>query len=121
MNLFLGGDSGYGNHFTEIGNKYGPFDLAVMENGQYNEKWPYIHTLPEQLMTEIQELKAKNFIPVHNSKFKLAQHAWYEPLQLAAKYAEENDIPITLPKIGEKADLKNLGNTAWKKWWEDYM
>lgn len=120
MNLFLGGDSGYGNHFTEIGNQYGPFDLAVMENGQYNEKWPYIHTLPEQLMTEIKELKAKNFIPVHNSKFKLAQHAWFEPLQLAAKYAEENEIPITLPKIGEKVNLNTLGETIWEKWWEEY-
>ena len=120
MNLFLGGDSGYGNHFTEIGNQYGPFDLAVMENGQYNEKWPYIHTMPEQLMTEIKELKAKNFIPVHNSKFKLAQHVWSEPLQLAAKYAEENEIPITLPKIGEKVNLNTLGDTIWEKWWEEY-
>ena len=120
MNLFLGGDSGYGNHFTEIGNQYGPFDLAVMENGQYNEKWPYIHTLPEQLMTEIKELKAKNFIPVHNSKFKLAQHVWFEPLQLAAKYAEENEIPVTLPKIGEKVNLNRLGETIWEKWWEEY-
>ncbi|WP_185288963.1 MBL fold metallo-hydrolase [Chryseobacterium lactis] len=120
MNLFLGGDSGYGNHFTEIGNQYGPFDLAVMENGQYNEKWPYIHTMPEQLMTEIKELKAKNFIPVHNSKFKLAQHVWFEPLQLAAKYAEENEIPITLPKIGEKVNLNTLGETIWEKWWEEY-
>ena len=121
MNLFLGGDSGYGNHFTEIGRQYGPFDLAVMESGQYNEKWPYIHTLPEQLMTEIQELKAKNFIPVHNSKFKLAQHPWYEPLELAAKYAAENNIPVTLPKIGEKVNLREIGNITWNKWWKEYM
>lgn len=119
-NLFLGGDSGYGNHFTEIGDKYGPFDLAVMECGQYNEKWPYIHTLPDQLIGEIQELKAKNFIPVHHSKFKLAQHAWFEPVELATKNAEENQQPITLPLMGEKVDLNQLGKTTWKKWWEDY-
>lgn len=117
-NLFLGGDSGYGNHFTEIGNQYGPFDLAVMECGQYNEKWPYIHSLPEQIITEVQELKAQNFIPVHNSKFKLAQHAWSEPLELVSKHAEENNIAITLPMIGEKVDLNQLGNVTWKKWWE---
>lgn len=119
-NLFLGGDSGYGNHFTEIGNKYGPFDLAVMECGQYNEKWPYIHTLPDQLIGEVRELKAKNFIPVHHSKFKLSQHPWFEPVELAAKNAEENNQPITLPMIGEKVDLNQLGNVIWKKWWEDY-
>ncbi|MCS4305140.1 MBL fold metallo-hydrolase [Chryseobacterium sp. BIGb0232] len=119
-NLFLGGDSGYGNHFTEIGEKYGPFDLAVMECGQYNEKWPYIHTLPDQLIGEIKELKAKNFIPVHHSKFKLAQHPWFEPVELAAKNAEDNNQPITLPLIGEKVDLDQLGNVTWKKWWEEY-
>lgn len=121
MNLFLGGDSGYGNHFTEIGEKYGPFDLAVMECGQYNEKWPYIHSLPEQIITEVKELKAKNFIPVHNSKFKLAQHTWYEPLEQVSKYAEENRQPITLPVMGEKVNLNNLDKTDWKKWWEDYI
>ncbi|WP_419489053.1 MBL fold metallo-hydrolase [Chryseobacterium bernardetii] len=119
-NLFLGGDSGYGNHFTEIGEKYGPFDLAVMECGQYNEKWPYIHTLPDQLITEVQELKAKNFIPVHHSKFKLSQHAWFEPVELAAKNAEDNNQPITLPVIGEKVDLDQLENVTWEKWWEEY-
>ncbi|MBP2618980.1 MBL fold metallo-hydrolase [Chryseobacterium jejuense] len=118
--LFLGGDSGYGNHFTEIGNKYGPFDLAVMECGQYNEKWPYIHTLPDQLIGEIRELKAKNFIPVHHSKFKLSQHAWFEPVELAAKNAEDSNQPITLPVIGEKVDMDQLGNVIWKKWWEEY-
>lgn len=119
-NLFLGGDSGYGNHFTEIGEKYGPFDLAVMECGQYNEKWPYIHTLPDQLIGEVKELKAKNFIPVHHSKFKLAQHAWFEPVELATKNAEDNNQPITLPIIGEKVDLDQLGKVTWKKWWEEY-
>lgn len=119
-NLFLGGDSGYGNHFKEIGEKYGPFDLAVMECGQYNEKWPYIHTLPDQLIGEVQELKAKNFIPVHHSKFKLSQHAWFEPVELAAKNAEDHHQPITLPVIGEKVDLNQLGNITWKKWWEEY-
>lgn len=119
-NLFLGGDSGYGNHFTEIGEKYGPFDLAVMECGQYNEKWPYIHTLPDQLITEVQELKAKNFIPVHHSKFKLSQHAWFEPVELAAKNAEDNNQSITLPVIGEKVDLDQLENVTWEKWWEEY-
>ncbi|MCJ7934794.1 MAG: MBL fold metallo-hydrolase [Chryseobacterium sp.] len=121
MNLFLGGDSGYGNHFTEIGEQYGPFDLAVMECGQYNEKWPYIHSLPEQIITEVKELKAKNFIPVHHSKFKLSQHTWYEPLELVSKYAEENHQPITLPVIGEKVNLHKLYTAPWKKWWEEYI
>jgi L-ascorbate metabolism protein UlaG (beta-lactamase superfamily) len=34
--LFLGGDSGYDTHFAKIGEEFGPFDLALLECGQYN-------------------------------------------------------------------------------------
>lgn len=115
--IFLGGDSGYGPHFKEIGKQFGPFDLAILECGQYNAKWPYIHSLPDEIIKEVQELKASNFMPVHHSKFKLAQHPWYEPLQQVSLLAETNHIPITLPKIGEKVNLDHLENT-WPKWWE---
>lgn len=78
--LFLGGDSGYDSHFTEIGKKYGPFDLAILENGQYNLAWEAIHLLPEQFIKAAAELHTKRVMPVHSSKFALAQHAWNEPL-----------------------------------------
>lgn len=95
--------------------------MAVMECGQYNAKWPYIHSLPEEIIKEVKELKAKNFIPVHHSKFKLAQHSWYEPLELVSQYAEESHQPITLPVIGEKVNLDKLEQTIWKKWWKEYI
>jgi L-ascorbate metabolism protein UlaG (beta-lactamase superfamily) len=41
--IYLGGDSGYDTHFSEIGRQYGPFDLAILENGQYDLRWKYIH------------------------------------------------------------------------------
>ncbi|RPE08876.1 MBL fold metallo-hydrolase [Chitinophaga lutea] len=115
--LFLGGDSGYGPHFKDIGEQFGPFDLALLECGQYNEKWPYIHSLPDEVVKEAEELKAKHFMPVHNSKFKLAQHPWYEPLQQTAAMAAASHQSITTPKIGEKVDLDHL-DKVWEKWWE---
>ncbi|MEO8148156.1 MAG: MBL fold metallo-hydrolase [Bacteroidia bacterium] len=39
MKIYIGGDSGYDNHFKKIGNTYGPFDLAILECGQYNKNW----------------------------------------------------------------------------------
>lgn len=45
--LFIGGDGGYGSHVAEIGKKHGPFDLAVLENGQYNALWRNIHHFPK--------------------------------------------------------------------------
>jgi len=73
--LFLGGDSGYDTHFKEIGHTYGPFDLAMLENGQYNYNWKYIHMMPEEVVKASQDLNAKRFFPVHSAKFPLAFHA----------------------------------------------
>jgi len=115
--LFLGGDSGYGPQFKEIGAQFGPFDLAILECGQYNEKWPYIHSLPDEVVKEAQELKASHLMPVHNSKFKLAQHPWYEPLERVSSIAAAANFPITTPKIGEKVDLNHM-EKVWTKWWQ---
>ncbi|TDS12283.1 L-ascorbate metabolism protein UlaG (beta-lactamase superfamily) [Sphingobacterium paludis] len=114
--LFLGGDSGYGPHFKAIGEKFGPFDLAILECGQYNERWPYIHSLPPEIIQEVKDLDAKTFMPVHHSKFKLAQHPWYEPLEQVSTLAEAESIAIATPKIGEQVDLSDI-KTQWDKWW----
>lgn len=115
--IFLGGDSGYGPHFAEIGNRFGPFDLAILECGQYNEKWPYIHSLPHELITEAKELNAAHLLPVHHSKFKLAQHPWFEPLQEVSAAAEKAGVPLITPQIGEPVDLDRL-DTVYPHWWE---
>lgn len=116
--LFLGGDSGYGPHFKEIGDRYGPFDLALLECGQYNEKWPYIHSQPHEVMVEVSDLKARSLMPVHHSKFKLAKHVWNEPLCLIAALAREFQVPLVTPKIGEKVNLEQL-DKVWEAWWRD--
>ncbi len=115
--IFLGGDSGYGPHFKEIGAAFGPFDWAILECGQYNERWPYIHSLPAEIILEVQDLDARNFIPVHHSKFRLAQHPWYAPLQEVSALAAAARLPVTTPRIGEKVYLEE-DDRAWDKWWD---
>lgn len=116
--MFVGGDSGYDFHFKEIGEKYGPFDLAMLENGQYNQKWRYIHTLPEEIHTVAEELQAKRFFPIHSAKFSLAYHSWKEPLEKVSEFNKESDIPMITPKIGEVVQLRNTTQT-FSKWWEE--
>ena len=115
-NLFLGGDSGFGNHFKEIGEKFGPFDLAILECGQYGDKWPFIHMLPEQTIEAAKDLKAKILLPVHWGKFILSTHDWNEPIKRVSKAAIENNITITTPMIGEALVLNN--NYPVNKWWD---
>lgn len=115
LKMYLGGDSGYGTHFKEIGQQYGPFDFAILENGQYNEKWINIHMMPEEVVKVAEELGAKYTIPVHSSKFNLASHSWDEPLIRITKEAELKKIDLITPKIGEIVSL-----TTYKKypaWW----
>src|SRR5690606_9309018 len=92
--IFIGGDSGYDTHFAKIGDLYGPFDLAILENGQYNWKWKYIHTLPEETVKAAKDLKAKSFIPVHSSKFALALHNWDEPLKEVCILSKKEGINV---------------------------
>lgn len=80
MTVYIGGDSGYGKHYRQIAQRYPTVDYAFLENGQYNEDWRYIHTLPSQQDSVIRDLGAKNVLPVHNSKFALSRHPWHEPI-----------------------------------------
>lgn len=114
--IYLGGDSGFDTHFEKIGNEFGPFDLAILECGQYNESWKYIHMFPEELISASKNLKAKAVMPVHWAKFALANHAWDEPIIRVSIAAEKENIPLLTPMIGQKVNLDAPG--TFEKWWE---
>jgi L-ascorbate metabolism protein UlaG (beta-lactamase superfamily) len=99
--LFYSGDTGYGPHFKQIGKKYGPFDLTLMECGQYDKLWPNIHMLPEQTFTAHQDLRGKRLMPIHWGAFTLALHAWFDSVDRVRKAALPYHTEITTPKIGE--------------------
>ena len=85
--IYFSGDSGYGPHFKEIGEKYGPFDFAMMECGQYNEQWEAIHMMPEQTIQASIDVQSKKMMPIHWSAFNLSLHTWTEPVERALKAA----------------------------------
>ncbi|MBF8456637.1 MBL fold metallo-hydrolase [Kaistella sp. G5-32] len=118
--IYIGGDSGFDDHFEKIGNKYGGFDLAILENGQYNKDWRYIHMMPEEFLVAAKNLKARRIIPVHNSKFILALHPWEEPLQKISALNESENLRLITPKIGEKVDWEN-DQKVYDKWWDLYQ
>lgn len=115
-NLYLGGDSGYDSHFKEIGKKYGPFDLAILETGQYNTMWPLIHMMPEETVQAAIDLKAKALLPVHWGKFTLAMHAWDDPIKRVVQKAKETGTPVYTPMIGQPLTLD--GHFHGISWWE---
>ncbi|MCC6412791.1 MAG: MBL fold metallo-hydrolase [Saprospiraceae bacterium] len=118
MQLFLGGDSGYDNHFAEIGKTFGPFDLAILENGQYNKNWQNIHLMPHEILQAAKDLHAKRIFPVHSSKFALGNHAWDEPLELISQNNTSENLNIITPMIGEMVRLKDP-EQAFTAWWKN--
>ena len=115
-NIYLGGDSGYDSHFKAIGNKYGAFDIAILESGQYNAHWPHIHMMPEETVQAAIDLNAKLLLPVHWGKFTLSLHPWNEPVKRILKKAAELHVAVTTPMIGEPVILGMQYPVS--HWWE---
>ncbi len=117
LNVFFSGDTGYFAGFKEIGEKYGPFDAALMETGAYDKRWPDVHMQPEETLQAFLDVKGKWLVPVHNGTFDLGLHAWREPFDRIATLAEQLAVPMATPEMGERLDLK--APHAGRRWWLD--
>ena len=114
--IYVGGDSGYDTHFKTIGDKFGPFDIVMLECGQYNTAWPHIHMLPHETPQAAVDLTAKMLLPVHWGKFCLSLHPWNEPANLVAAAAKRLNMAVTTPLIGEPVILGEHYPAT--RWWE---
>jgi len=119
QSIFFSGDSGYFDGFKEIGERLGPFDLTLMENGAYDKDWPDIHMIPEQTMQAHKDLRGRVLMPVHNGTFDLALHPWYEPFERLSALAKQDDIPLLTPVMGQGVNLNQLPDTS--PWWRELM
>ena len=115
MKAYYSGDGGYSEIFKELGNKYGPFDIAFIENGAYNANWSKIHMFPDEVVQASIDLNAKVLFPIHWCKFDLSIHPWDEPIIRVTHEAEKRNVNIATPMIGDVFDLINLPKT---RWWE---
>jgi L-ascorbate metabolism protein UlaG (beta-lactamase superfamily) len=112
---YIGGDSGYGPHYKEIGNRFGSIDLAILDSGQHNQHWRHVHMMTDEVVKAVHDLKARRLLPVHICKVSLAYHPWNEPLNELSEMIDEKKL--LTPMMGEKIHLK-LGDNATKKWWK---
>ncbi len=114
--IFFSGDSGYCKQFKKIGEKYGPFDLTMIENGAYSKYWPDIHMQPEETLQAHIDLKGKKIMPIHWGKFDLSYHPWTEPIERLSKLVNEQNQNLITPKIFETFTLEK--HKKFENWWE---
>jgi L-ascorbate metabolism protein UlaG (beta-lactamase superfamily) len=114
--LFFSGDSGYFGGFKQIGDKYGPFDMTFIECGAYGEGWPKVHMFPKQTVQAHLDLKGDVLHPIHWSTFNLALHPWYEPMVRLTAAADDKNVKVATPIVGETTVYNKRIPTA--RWWE---
>lgn len=121
--IYFSGDSGYFDGFKQIGDKYGPFDIALIETGAYDNDWADIHMTPEQSVQAHVDLKGQVMVPVHNGTFDLAFHSWYEPLERVNTAARQAGVQLLTPVFGQQISLGSLGHhlEVNTKWWRTLM
>lgn len=117
--VYYSGDGGYDGRFRRIGEDYGSFDLALMEDGQYNKNWHSVHMMPEESAKAAEEIGAKAVIPCHNGKYALSIHSWKEPYERIEKALQGKPCRLLTPEIGEAVPI---GKKDYKSgtWWR-YM
>ncbi|WP_213992894.1 MBL fold metallo-hydrolase [Sodalis sp. dw_96] len=115
--VFYSGDSGYGPHFARIGDRFGAVDLAIMENGQYDQHWKYIHMMPEETVQAALDVKAKRVLPAHAGRFTLSHHAWDEPYNRIVAASQGKSFVLETPRMGDIVNLERPGH-RFDPWWQ---
>jgi L-ascorbate metabolism protein UlaG (beta-lactamase superfamily) len=115
LRLFFSGDGGYFDGFAEIGRRFGPFDVTMVETGAYDARWAYVHMQPHETVQAHVDLRGRVLLPIHNGTFDLAMHAWDDPFERVSALAAQRGVALATPRMGEVVDLAAPAPTS--AWW----
>ena len=121
--VYYSGDGGMNNRFKEIHDRYGDFDLAIMECGQYSPSWAGVHMFPEEAVEAADQLGAVYVTPVHWGAFVLSDHPWDDSAERFTREYEgkhADTLHLLTPKIGETIFINKEGVTETTRWWREY-
>merc|ERR1719228_2494120 len=78
---WFAGDTGYCEAFKQIGDKYGPFDIAAIPIGAYQPNWfmKYQHVHPGEAVEIHKDVASKKSLGIHWGTFKLTTEYYLEP------------------------------------------
>lgn len=115
--IYFGADTGWWEGFRQIAQRFGPFDLTMLEIGAYNELWKDIHLGPDNAARAFQEMGAQGlFMPIHWGLFDLALHSWRQPIERLEQIASELGISLWSPRPGKPTEVvRNV--SLLDRWW----
>lgn len=100
VRVFFSGDTGYFDGFKQIGERFGPFDLTLIETGAYNVAWPDVHMQPEQSLQAHLDLRGRWLLPIHKGTFDLSIHGWQEPFERILALANQAQVRLSTRRWG---------------------
>lgn len=115
--VYYSGDTGMMEAFDEIGERFGPFDLTLLEIGEYSQYWPDWHMGPEQAVAANKRVRGKVMLPVHWGLFSLAPHGWTEPIERAVAAANASGVTLATPMLGESISPSAKEPRLGRRWW----
>ena len=113
--VFFSGDTGLTTQYAEIRERFGPFDLVMLEVGAFHPSWGDIHLGPAHALEAHALLGGGPFLPVHWGTFALAVHPWDEPVETLLALATPRDVPLVLPRLGEPVEPADRREPV--AWW----
>jgi L-ascorbate metabolism protein UlaG (beta-lactamase superfamily) len=106
--VWYSGDTGFHEDMPRIGARLGPFDVTLIEAGQYDPNWPHTHLGPELAVEAHRQVRGGIMIPVHWGLLKLAEHPWTEPVERVLKAAKRHGVRVWVPRPGESVEPTQL-------------
>jgi L-ascorbate metabolism protein UlaG (beta-lactamase superfamily) len=118
--VFFSGDTGLTESLREVARREGPFDVALIEIGQWNAAWGDIHLGPVGALEAFERSGAKVLIPIHWGTFVLAYHDWSEPPETLVTEAAKRGANVLTPMLGEPIEPLATPRPPTRAWWRDY-
>jgi L-ascorbate metabolism protein UlaG (beta-lactamase superfamily) len=115
--VYYSGDTALLDEMETIGARLGPFDLAMIEIGEYDALWSDVHLGPEQAVRASRLVQASAMLPVHWATFDLALHGWTEPIERVLVAAANEGVPVATPAPGGMVEPALALPSG--RWWPD--
>jgi N-acyl-phosphatidylethanolamine-hydrolysing phospholipase D len=106
LKVYFAADSGWFDGFRTIGERLGPFDLALLPIGAYEPRWfmTPVHVTPEDAVQAHLDVRSRLSVAMHFGTFRLTDEPIDEPVSRLRAALAERDIPdsaFVVPEFGE--------------------
>jgi L-ascorbate metabolism protein UlaG (beta-lactamase superfamily) len=113
--VFFSGDTGLTTEYGAIRDRFGAFDLVMLEVGAFHPSWGDIHLGPENALKAHALLGGGLFLPIHWGTFALAMHDWDQPAETLLAKAPQQGARLLMPRLGEPVEPAHAAEPH--PWW----